>query len=736
MKLKTGVLYLMSGIPGCGKGKILSRSIDNSNVTEEMIVSSDKIRTNVVGKLFSFRGDKIHSRIHEGDSAIFEILEKVVSEKLKEKLTVFIDSTNISDKERSVFVNLAAKYGVETHIIIVNTPFEECIKNDREREVSVGFNVCEKFGERFQSNSKFPYTVVSNEEIIELIPNAKIEEEALDIIGDIHGLYNEFILLIRKLGYSIENGIPTHPEGRKLLFLGDFIDRGPDSLKMFRLVRDSVLSGKHYSVSGNHEVKLLRNLQSDPKNIRGSFAVISTYLNFIQNMKQKEIEKSIDFLKRLPGYYIYKDIVFAHANIGFFDFRKTPFSELVYGNSKDDVDSDKEYQELYDRGINTYTLFRGHVFQISPQDNVFSLEMGGCFEGPIALLPLDKFINLGEKRKSFEKSLVTLKTDFNFSKVTKNSLLTQFRQLEKEKLVKAHFDESGLLKIYKYSSSVFYNNLWDKGGYPLLKARGIVVDISGKIVQHPFDKVFNYHENGAGEDIPMNEEVQYVQKLNGFLGNIGFNPFTKKILYTTTGSFDSPFVQYIKDFIDRELENKLKKFFAKNKVTLSFEVIHSEDPHIIKYPEHMFGLHLIGIRGLSPKDKNWEETEVDRVAEELGFRRPYHGWKKLGDIIGELRTLKDEGFMIRKRNKEDKTTDIVLKMKSPYYLTSKFIGRMGLGQIKFMFANPETFKSKIGDEEFFPLVDKIVAISSIEEFSNMEKNKRITFVRGIVNSLL
>jgi len=268
----------------------------------------------------------------------------------------------------------------------------------------------------------------------------------------------------------------------------------------------------------------------------------------------------------------------------------------------------------------------------------------------------------------------------------------------------------------------------------LLKARGIVVDLSGRIVQHPFDKVFNYHENGAGEDIPLEENVQYVQKLNGFLGNIGLNPFTKELLVTTTGSFDSPFVGYIKDFIDRELEIKLKRFFAKNKVTLSFEVIHPEDPHIIKYPEDMFGLHLIGVRGLNPKDKNWEEEDVDVVAVELGFKRPFYGWKPFGEVIEDLKDFKDEGFMIRR--KKGKGTEIVLKMKSPYYLTSKFIGRMGAGQIKFMFSNPEAFKSKIGDEEFFPLVYKIVETTSIEEFSAMEQSNRVNFVRRIVDSIL
>ena len=730
MKIKAGKLYIMSGLPGSGKSKILKRSIEKSNLTQEMILSSDKIRKSVVGKLFTFKGGKVKNRIHEGDHAIFEILEKMLQEKAKEKLTVFIDATSVTDKDRGIYVRLAESYGLESEILILNTSKEECIQNDLNREVSVGESIISKSDSRFERTSKYPYKIISNDTIFELIPSYQLEKDKIDIISDIHGLYDQFEELISKQGYTIENGIPVHKEGRKILFLGDFIDRGPDSVKMLNLVMNSVQSGKHYAISGNHEVKLLANLQKDPKEAKGSFAVMSTYVEVLQQIKNKD--RVIKFLKSLPGYYIYKDIVFAHANIGYFDFRTTPFTELIYGSYKETIDSDKEYQILYDKKINSHTLIRGHILETSKQENVFSLEMGGCENGKIALLPLDKFISKGKGRKAFESSVITIETKFNYKELLNNTMLSKFRTLEKDKLVKATFNEAGLLKLYKYSQSVFYKNQWNQGGENLLKARGIVVDLSGKIIQHPFDKIFNYKENGAGENIKDDQIVQYVQKLNGFLGNIGLDPFTKELLITTTGSFDSDFVGYIKDFIDKELEIKLKRFFAKNKVTLSFEVIHSEDPHIIKYSDDMIGLHLIGVRGLNLKDKNWKEEEVDEVAKELGFRRPFHGIKTFGEVKKWLKTFKDEGFMIR----DPKTNNFIMKMKSPYYLTAKFIGRMNEGKIKFLFANPEKFKEKIGDEEFFVLVDLIIRKTTKEEFIKMNQNKRIEFVRNLINDIL
>ena len=57
-----------------------------------------------------------------------------------------------------------------------------------------------------------------------------------DIIGDIHGCYDEFLHLDRKTGYSMETGIPVHPDGRQLVFVGDAMDRGPHSIKMLNLL--------------------------------------------------------------------------------------------------------------------------------------------------------------------------------------------------------------------------------------------------------------------------------------------------------------------------------------------------------------------------------------------------------------------------------------------------------------------------------------------------------------------
>src|SRR5262249_34113479 len=95
--------------------------------------------------------------------------------------------------------------------------------------------------------------------------NKKHEHGPLDIIGDVHGCFDELCDLIRVLGYEIcyDNDTYTffHPEGRKLVFVGDLVDRGPKSPEVVRLVMDAVQSGIGYCVAGNHDVKLVKALR-------------------------------------------------------------------------------------------------------------------------------------------------------------------------------------------------------------------------------------------------------------------------------------------------------------------------------------------------------------------------------------------------------------------------------------------------------------------------------------------
>lgn len=88
----------------------------------------------------------------------------------------------------------------------------------------------------------------------------RLPEGPLDIVGDVHGEYDALLAILRELGYEPSG---THPAHRKLVFVGDLCDRGPDSIRVIGLVQRLVESGKALAVLGNHELNLLRNEAKD-----------------------------------------------------------------------------------------------------------------------------------------------------------------------------------------------------------------------------------------------------------------------------------------------------------------------------------------------------------------------------------------------------------------------------------------------------------------------------------------
>src|SRR5699024_7346420 len=76
----------------------------------------------------------------------------------------------------------------------------------------------------------------------------------LDIVGDVHGEIDALNALLQRLGYD---AMGNHPQKRKLVFVGDLIDRGPNSPKVIETVQRFIKHGNAYAILGNHELNLL-----------------------------------------------------------------------------------------------------------------------------------------------------------------------------------------------------------------------------------------------------------------------------------------------------------------------------------------------------------------------------------------------------------------------------------------------------------------------------------------------
>src|SRR5687768_17396090 len=138
-----------------------------------------------------------------------------------------------------------------------------------------------------------------------------------DFIGDIHGFADKLEALLKKLGYTIKNGSYQHPE-RKVVFVGDYIDRGPKIRETLQIVKAMTDSGNAIALMGNHEYNALcfHYPETEGGHLRKHLIknVIQHYktMEQFQNM-QSEYEFYLDWFKTLPLFYETDDCCAVHA---------------------------------------------------------------------------------------------------------------------------------------------------------------------------------------------------------------------------------------------------------------------------------------------------------------------------------------------------------------------------------------------------------------------------------------
>lgn len=141
----------------------------------------------------------------------------------------------------------------------------------------------------------------------------------LDIIGDVHGCFHELQELTLKMGYQWETGVPLHPDGRMLGFVGDLTDRGPESLKVIDVVWQLVMEEKKaYYTPGNHCNKLYRFFLGNKVQITHGLETTAAEYESLSKLDQQRIRRQfIELYEKAPLYLVLDGqlLVIAHAGI-------------------------------------------------------------------------------------------------------------------------------------------------------------------------------------------------------------------------------------------------------------------------------------------------------------------------------------------------------------------------------------------------------------------------------------
>lgn len=272
-----------------------------------------------------------------------------------------------------------------------------------------------------------------------------------------------------------------------------------------------------------------------------------------------------------------------------------------------------------------------------------------------------------------------------------------FKELIEKGLVKQKRYDNGL-SVFKYSREVFYRALWNEDPL-LLEARGMVLDDEGNKIIWPFTKVFNYNENGT--TLHPDTQVIAPRKVNGFMASARW--YKGELIVSTTGTLDSEYVAMAREHIEKlNIDNMMKE------TTYLFEICDERDPHIVEEEE---GAYLIGMRYMR-YGAMANESVLDHEALVIGAKRAEWTECTFGELLKINAECKHEGHMVRLTDYAQTT---VMKLKSPHYLTKKFLMRMGKNKVEYMFNETEEFL-KNTDEEFYGVVHHITRVYTVEDW--------------------
>lgn len=314
-------LVVLVGASGSGKSTFAAEHFGRFEV-----ISSDYCR----GLVSDDENDQAAS------TAAFEVLHYIAGKRLDAgKLTV-VDATNVQPEGRRALVALARAHDVLPVAIVLDLPEAVCVARTEARpdrnfgpavvrrqrdQLRRSLKALGKEGFRkihiLRSEDDVASAVIVREK---LLNDYKHEQGPFDVIGDIHGCRAELESLLTELGYALvrdEVGRPVDavpPTGRKAVFVGDLVDRGPDSPGVLRLVMGMVGAGHAFCVPGNHENKLVRAL--DGANVQVTHGLAETLDQLAAEDPAFKVEAR-KFCYDLVSHLVLDDgqLVVAHAGL-------------------------------------------------------------------------------------------------------------------------------------------------------------------------------------------------------------------------------------------------------------------------------------------------------------------------------------------------------------------------------------------------------------------------------------
>ena len=363
----------------------------------------------------------------------FDVLHYIVGTRLRRGLLTVVDATNVQQDARASLVKLAREHDVLADAIVLDVPESLATMRNRQRpDRDFGPHVVARQARDLRRS--LPRLKREGFRRVHVLRGADAIESAVvtrerpwndrtdvhgpfDIIGDVHGCSAELRTLLTRLGWQLEYDSDAgtavgaaHPAGRQAVFVGDLVDRGPDTPGVLRLVMGMVKAGSALCVSGNHEAKLVRALNG--ANVTVSHGLAASLAQLA--LEPEDFGKAaVAFMDGLISHYVLDDgkLVVAHAGL------KEPYhgrssgrvrSFALYGDTTGETD---EYglpvrypwaQDYRGRAMVAY----GHTPVPAAEwvNNTICLDTGAVFGGSLTALryPEREIVSVPAERQWYE----------------------------------------------------------------------------------------------------------------------------------------------------------------------------------------------------------------------------------------------------------------------------------------------------------------------------------------------
>lgn len=401
-------LVVLVGASGSGKSTFARRHFKPTEV-----ISSDFCR----GLVSDDENDQGATR------DAFDVLHYIAGKRLAAGRRTVVDATSVQQDSRRQLIELARKHDVLPIAIVLDVPEEVCAERNAARADRAGMprrvirRHTRELRRSLRSLEREGFRKVHILRGVDQVEGASVVTEKrfndlthltgpFDIIGDVHGCSAELEALLAKLGYT--DGV--HPDGRTAVFVGDLVDRGPDSPGVLRRVMAMVAAGSALCVPGNHENKYGRYVKG--RRVQLTHGLAETVRQMAE--ESEEFRQRVgEFIDGLVSHYVLDGgrLVVCHAGLPEKYHGRTSGrvrSHALYGDTTGETDEfglpvRYPWAEDY-RGRAAVVYGHTPVPEASWLNNTICLDTGAVFGGKLTALrwPERELVDVPAERVWYE----------------------------------------------------------------------------------------------------------------------------------------------------------------------------------------------------------------------------------------------------------------------------------------------------------------------------------------------